>query len=112
MVRVYDEYYQSRLNIQQICSFFRNGISNEHFQGGTPKERYEKNEKDFYKSLENIRDKILLASRDILEDGKMKKVKTEELFVDIIMKSEVSQELSYEMGFRAGFSFAQDMYGH
>jgi uncharacterized protein YfkK (UPF0435 family) len=109
---MYDDYYQSRLNIQQICSFFRNGISNEHFQGGTPKERYEKNEKDFYKSLEDIREKILFANGDFLEDEKMKKVETEELFVDTIMKNEINQELSYEMGFRAGFSFAQDMYEH
>jgi hypothetical protein len=109
---MYDDYYQSRLNVQQICSFFRNGISNEHFQGGTPKERYKKNEEDFYKCLEDIREKILFANGDFLKDEKMKKVETEELFVDVIMKSEVSQELSYEMGFRAGFSFAQDMYGH
>ncbi len=42
---MYDENYQSRLNLQQVCSFFLNGMSNKDFEEGTPEERSKKIQK-------------------------------------------------------------------
>ncbi|WP_097005487.1 hypothetical protein [Lacrimispora amygdalina] len=109
---MYDENYQSRLNLQQVCSFFLNGMSNKDFEEGTPEERSKKNTENLYQCLESIRKRILYANEAVLEDKKESKIKTEEMFVNVIMNSEESQELSYEMGFRAGFIFASDVYGH
>ena len=100
------------LIFNKFVAFFLNGMSNKDFEEGTPEERSKKNSENLYQCLESIRKKILYANEAVLEDKKESKIKTEEMFVDVIMNSEESQELSYEMGFRAGFIFASDVYGY
>lgn len=60
---MYDENYQSRLNLQQVCSFFMNGMSNKDFEEGTPEERSKKNSENLYQCFESIRKKYCMLMK-------------------------------------------------
>lgn len=107
---MYDTDYQSRVDIQQICAFFKVGAETHDIKNGTAKDRSLKYSRAFGAGMRIFRDRVLAFDWETIEDENRRNMKTEDLFVEALHASGDLSDLAYEMGFRAGLTIGRQLY--
>lgn len=107
---MYGSDYQNRIDVQQICDFFRMGAESFNLKDGMPKDRHLKYSKAFYMGMQIFRDRVLAFDWETVEDGNRRDMKTEDMFVEALEASGDLSELAYEMGFRAGLIIGRQLF--
>lgn len=107
---MYDADYQSRIDLQQICSFFKVGAETFELQEGTPKDRHLKYSRAFGAGMRSFRDRVLAFDWETVRNGNDRDMKTEDMFVEALHASGDLSELAYEMGFRAGLTIGRQLF--
>jgi len=106
---MYDADYQSRIDIQQICTFFKVGAETFDIKDGTPKDRHKKYSRAFGAGMRSFRDRVLAFDWETVS-GDRRDMKTEEMFVEALEASGDLSDLAYEMGFRAGLTIGRQLF--
>lgn len=107
---MYNADYKNRVDVQQICDFFKIGAESFNLKSGTAKERHWKYSKAFGAGMRSFRDRVLAFDWDTVSSGDRRDMKTEEMFVEALEASGDLSDLAYEMGFRAGLVIGRQLF--
>ena len=107
---MYGKDFWNRAKFQQICEFMRTGSERFEQEEGTPEERHRVYSKAYAAGMRGFRDKVLAYDWASCESSHDKDMVTDDLWTDALCASGSLNELSFEIGFRAGLLMARELY--